>query len=188
MSPKKHEEQAGHLIQEADCALVIIDIQEKLLPVMADPAGIVASNVKLVNFAKIMDLPIVVTEQEKLGATVDDIKNALPFYEPITKITFDACGNDDFREAVWAAGKATIAITGIEGHICVTQTVLSLLPDYRIHVIADAVGCRFPENREIALRRMEHAGAVISSSEMFMYEVLQRAGTDTFREVLKLVK
>ena len=188
MSHWKREEQAGHLIKGEDCALVIIDIQEKLLPVMCDPERTLENNVKLARFAGIMELPVVVTEQEKLGSTVGEIREALPFYEPIEKITFDACGAENFREAVWAAGKATVAVTGIESHVCVTQTVLSLLHDYRVHVISDAVSSRIPENREIALERMARAGAVISSTEMFMYEVLERAGTEEFREVLKLVR
>ena len=84
--------------------------------------------------------------------------------------------------------RETVVIAGIESHICVTQTTLSLLPFFRVHVIADAVDSRTVQNKDIALRRMSDYGATVSCTEMFMYEVLKRAGTDEFKQVLKLIK
>ena len=82
----------------------------------------------------------------------------------------------------------TLVLTGAEAHICVTQTALHALPEYNVHIVADAIASRVPENKQIALQRMARQGAVITSAEMFIYEVLQKAGTDEFKAVLPLVK
>lgn len=179
---------SGGLLDPDDCLLVIIDMQDKLLAVMSDKEKTLENNVKLARFAGIVGMPVLVSEQEKLGPTAEVLSGAIAGFSPVMKLDFDACRVGGFREAVTAAGKGTIVVTGIESHICVTQTVLSLLADYKVHVVADAVASRDPANREVALARMAQAGAVVTSTEMFMYEALQRAGTPEFKEVLKLVK
>lgn len=171
-----------------DCALVVIDLQGKLLALMHDRERVLENTVKLLRFADIVGLPVLVTEQENLGPTVDEARSVMTGFEAITKIEFDACKRPEFVQAFAKLGKKSVVITGIESHICVTQTVLHLLPDYRVHVVSDAVASRIPQNKEVAIERMRQAGAVISSTEMVMYEILERAGTDEFRQVLKLVK
>jgi nicotinamidase-related amidase len=81
-----------------------------------------------------------------------------------------------------------LVIAGVESHICVAQTAIYALPDFNVHIISDAVSSRTSKNRHIALERMKQAGAVISSTEMFIYEILQKAGTDAFKATLQLVK
>lgn len=172
-----------------ECVLLVIDIQEKLLAVMHDKEKVLGNAVKLVKFANIIGMPVLLTEQEKLGPTVDAVRSELPTAVAITKIEFDACKRAELVENLQRLSRNTIILAGIESHICVTQTALHLLAEgHRVHVVSDAVSSRAPEDRTIALDRMRQAGAVISSTEMIIYELLGKAGTDEFREVLKLVK
>ena len=182
------EGRCGELISLDDCVLVIIDTQEKLLAVMNAKERLLENAVKLARFASIVGMPVLVTEQQKLGPTMADIAGEISDFSPIMKLDFDACRVGEFKRALESTGKNTVVICGIESHICVTQTALSLLPRYNVHVVRDAVGSRTEANLEIALDRMRESGAVITSTEMVMYELLERAGTDEFREVLKLIK
>lgn len=179
---------ASRLITREDTVLVIVDMQERLLPVMSNKEKILNNVLKLVRFAKIIGLPVMVTEQEKLGATVPEIRAEMPDIAPVNKTEFDACKCAGFKERLDKSGKKTAVLTGIESHICITQTALSLLPKYNVHVVGDAVSSRSPDDWNIALQRMRQAGAVISSTEMVIYELLQKAGTDEFKATLKLVK
>ncbi len=177
------------LLTREQCLLVVIDMQQKLVPLMADQERLVANVSRLVRFARIVNMPVVVSEQTNLGPTIEPIASVLPHATtPVQKISFDCFGCGPFQELLWEHQKPVLAIAGIESHICVAQTALSALVSHEVHIIADAVGSRYAPNREVALRRLEQAGAVISSTEMFMYEVLGQAGTDEFRAVLPLVK
>ncbi len=176
------------LVEESECVLVIVDVQEKLLAVMDGREAILQNALKLAKFARIAGLPVLVTEQEKLGPTVPALSAEIEGFEPVTKLDFDACQVPLFAKRLADLGRETVVVAGIESHICVAQTVLSLLPSYDVHVIADAVGSRAPANKQVALERMRFNGATISSTEMFIYEVLKRAGTEEFKQVLKLVK
>ena len=176
------------LVERGDCVLVVVDIQEKLLNVINQKEQILDNALKLVRFANIVGLPVLVTEQEKLGPTVPALADEIKDFEPIMKLDFDAYQVPEFTKSLVDLDRETVIVAGIESHICVTQTTLSLLPFFDVHVIADAVSSRTSENKEIALRRMSDYGATISSTEMFIYECLRRAGTEEFREVLKLIK
>ena len=184
---KKHSHNPV-LIEKDDSLLLIIDMQERLVPSMADKKNLVENVIKLVKFSLITGLPVVVTEQQKLGETLPEIRETLKEYTPIGKLEFDCFGSEAFRERIGRLKRKTLIIVGIEAHICVAQTALHALSDYEVHVVSDAVSSRSPENRKVALCRMGQAGVTITSTEMVMYELLGRAGTETFREVLKLVK
>jgi len=184
MSPQVSE----RLLKREDAILAIIDIQEKLFPVMADREALAGNAVRLAKFAGIIGLPVVVTEQENLGPTLPEIASEIDGLTPITKITFDCFGNEDFKRRLEEAGRKTLVLCGIESHICVTQTALSGLADFDVQIVADAVSSRSLHNREVALKRLSQAGAVVTSTEMLIYELLGRAGTDEFRATLKLVK
>ncbi len=179
---------ACRLLSREDTVLVIVDMQERLLPVIYGKEKILNNVLKLVRFAKIIGLPVLVTEQEKLGATVPEIRAELPENVPINKVEFDACRCAGFTERLDNLGRNSAVLAGIESHICVTQTALSLLPRYTVHVVSDAVSSRSPDDWNIALQRMRQGGAVISSTEMVIYELLQKAGTDEFKTALRLVK
>jgi nicotinamidase-related amidase len=180
--------QLGHRMARADTLLVVIDVQEKLVPAIAGGDQVVENVRRLLTFAKIVGLPVIATEQDKLGSTLDKIALCIPDCTPIPKVTFNCFSADEFRSQVYATGRRTLIFTGIEAHICVAQTALYALSDFRVQVVQDAIGSRIMENRDIAIARMRAEGATITSTEMFIYEILERAGTDEFKAVLPLVK
>ena len=182
------DQATGLMIEPEDCVLAVVDVQERLLPHIHEGDRIVDNIVKLIRFAKIVGLPILWAEQEKLGATAEAIREEFGGLEPFGKAHFGCLGCEGFREKLASLGRSTLVLCGIEAHICVAQTALQALPRCRVQVVADAVGSRAPANREIALERLRRAGAVVTCVEMFFYEMLQRAGTETFRAVLPLVK
>ncbi len=179
---------ARNLIVREDSVLVVIDVQEKLMPAISDKDTVIDNIVRLLKFAKIIGLPVILTEQQKLGAIVSEVKDEIPDVHPISKAAFDCFCQPEFEPAVEKAGRATLILTGVESHVCVAQTALHAIPRYSVHVVSDAVGSRTEENWHIGLQRMGQAGAVITSTEMLIFELLQRAGTDEFRATLPLVK
>ena len=94
----------------------------------------------------------------------------------------------EFAKKLDGLSRSNIILTGIETHICIMQTALELLPDFNIHIVSDAVSSRSLENKNIALQRLNQSGAVVSSTEMVIYELLERAGTEEFKKVHELVK
>jgi len=175
-------------LKNNDSLLVIIDMQENLVPVMEDRGVLVENVIKLVRFARIIDLPIIFTEQDKLGDTLSEIRKELPDIQPVTKVDFSCFGSFEFAENIRRAKRNTLIIAGIEAHVCVFQTALHGINDYRVHVVSDAVSSRSSHNRAVALQRMGRGGVTVTSTEMVIFELLKRAGTDTFRQTLKLIK
>jgi isochorismate hydrolase len=176
------------IIGRQECILVIIDAQEKLMPVMANREGVLLNITRLVKVCHLADIPIIVTEQEKLGKTVAEIQDKFLTEEAIQKVHFNCFCCEDFAERIKKTGRKTIILTGVEAHICVTQTALHATPFYKVQIVSDAVSSRLTENRDIALQRLRGAGAIITSTEMFIYEIVQKAGTDEFRSILPLVR
>jgi isochorismate hydrolase len=183
----KHRAQSG-LIERDDSVLVIIDMQDKLFPVMAEKEALASQVMKLARFSKIVGLPVILTEQEKLGTSLEEIKGELGSVTPVAKVDFNCFGCEAFGKKVQEFHKGTLILCGIEAHICVAQTALYAASEYNVHVVADAIASRSPENRRIALERMSQSGVTITSTEMVIYEILRKAGTSAFKEVLKLVK
>ena len=177
-----------NMIEKDDSVLVVIDVQEKLMPVIADSKRVIDNISTLLKFSHIIDLPVIQTEQEKLGSTVPEVKQEVSKCTPIGKITFDAFLCDELVEQIGKTKRNTLILTGVETHICVAQTALHALPGFKVHVVSDGVSSRTGDNRTIGLERMRQSGAVITSTEMVIYELLKRAGTDEFRQTLKLVK
>ncbi len=175
------------MTERHDSLLFIIDVQDKLMPAIANSENILRNIIRLIKACHIMGVPVIVTEQENLGNTVAEIKDHLPG-KAIRKIHFNCFSCEYFSEQVKNTGRKTLILTGVEAHICVTQTALAALPFYNVMVVSDAVSSRLMDNKNIALQRLGDAGAVITSTEMFIYEILQKAGTDEFRSILSLVK
>jgi nicotinamidase-related amidase len=178
-------------IARPKAGLVVVDIQEKLLPAIHENQRVIANTVRLIKGATIMGLPIFVTEQYPvgLGPTVPEVAAAVPGFAPLEKLAFSSCGAEGFIAALEAKGVSDVILCGIEAHVCVTQTCLDLLDrGFRPFVAADAISSRTPENHRIAVERMRDAGAVIVSTEMILFELLGRAGTEEFKQVLPLVK
>lgn len=176
------------LINRNDSVLVIIDMQEKLVPAVIEKKLIVENIIRLVKFSRIIGLPVVITEQQKLGDTVPVIRQELMEPQPIDKMHFNCFGEDAFSEGIRKLGRKTLILAGIEAHICVTQTALHAVSDFSVHVVSDAISSRSSRNYEVAIMRMQQCGVTITSTEMVIYELLEKAGTDDFKEVLKLVK
>ena len=175
------------VIGREEAVLVVIDMQEKLVPAMAEGEQAVTNTRRLLGLAEVMGLPVIATEQEKLGRTIPEIAEKLTG-PAIPKTTFDCFLTEDFSARVAKTGRNALIICGIEAHICVAQTALSAHPRFTVHVVADAIASRSPHNVLIAVERMRAAGITITSTEMAIYELLQRAGTAQFKAMLPLVK
>jgi nicotinamidase-related amidase len=164
-------------------ALVVVDVQEGFRP-FASFAGVAEACAKLVQAARILELPTLVSEQypKGLGHTAPEV--GLQDERPIEKTVFSAVRAEGFD----LAGAEQAIVCGIETHVCVSQTVHDLLADgVEVHVPADAVGSRHDIDYERGLERMERAGAVISTVESALFELLERAGTPEFKAVQKLI-
>ena len=186
-------EAARRPLEATACALVVVDIQEKLLPPIFNRESLVKNSQLLIRLAKILDVPVMVTTQysKGLGATVSEIASLLPDVAAIDKMEFGCFGSDPFRAKLKSlpGNRTTVLLCGMESHICVMQTALGALNDgYLVHVASDAVGSRAEWNWKIGLERMKAAGAVISSTEMVMYELLRCSGTAEFKQLLPYLK
>jgi nicotinamidase-related amidase len=186
-------EVARRPLDAAQCALIVVDIQEKLLPPIFNKDTMVKNSQLLIRLAKILNMPVMVTTQytKGLGSTVPEIASLLPDVPSIDKLEFGCFGSDVFRSKLKSmpGNRNTVLLCGMEAHICVMQTALGALNDgYLVHVASDAVGSRAEWNWKIGLERMKSAGAVISSTEMMMYELLRCSGTPAFKELLQYLK
>ena len=178
---------------EADrCALIVIDIQEKLLPPIFQKEQLVKNVQLLIRLAAALQIPVIATTQyaKGLGNTVAEIQSLLP-HEEIDKQAFSCFGSDAFCSMLkrLPGRRNTVLLCGMESHICVMQTALGALREgYLVHVGSDAVSSRTEWNWKIGLERMRAAGAVISSTEMIIYELLRGSGTEGFKEMLNWLK
>jgi nicotinamidase-related amidase len=176
------------LLRKEDCVLLVIDVQEKLVRVIKEAGESIENIVRLIKFSKIVDIPIVLTEQQNLGDTVKEIRAELGTFEPISKITFSCFASEKFCAYLKTLNKKTLIVTGVEAHICVAQTALDALNEYNVHAVSDAVSSRDIHNKEIALHRLRQNSVTITTTEMLIYELLIKAGTHEFRKTLKLLK
>jgi len=178
-------------LQKEITALLIIDIQERILPVIFEHERVIENALKLINGFKIMNIPVYYTEQypKGLGPTETRIKTALENIEAIQKITFSCYGAGNLFDEFKKKKIAQVVVSGIESHVCVMQTVLDLLANgFQVNVVADAVSSRRKFDYEIALNRMINNGAEVTSTESVLFELLNVCGTDEFKSVSKLLK
>lgn len=205
-------EAARRALDPAECALIVIDIQEKLLPPIFERERVVKNSQLLIRAAGILNIPTIATTQyaKGLGETVSEVKSLLP-NEPIDKQMFSCFGSDVFCSTLKgvpqsrvphvsrglrdvgilpdARPRNTVLLCGMESHICVAQTALAALREgHLVHVASDAVSSRTEWNWKIGLDRMRAAGAVISSTEMIIYELLRSSGTEEFKKMLAYLK
>ncbi|MFH1686042.1 MAG: hydrolase [bacterium] len=179
------------MLQMNKAALVLIDIQGKLATLMHKKEQFYENCVKMIQGAKTLGLPILWNEQipDKLGPTIDEIKTALGDGTPLVKKTFSCCGNPDFVRELEKLNRKQVLLIGMETHVCVWQTAQDLLQNgYEVYLISDAVSSRSKENKRIGLQAMTGAGAKISSVEMALFEMLQQAEGDQFRQCIKIIK
>lgn len=177
------------LLKPADSVLVVIDIQEKLVPAMPAPIYLQmrAATEMLVKAAGLFGIPVLTTEQypRGLGHTVDELACS----GAIEKTTFGCCGEPAFMSALRETGRRHVIITGMEAHVCVYQTVLGLLAqDYRVHLVRDAVCSRKKDDFRAGVANAARAGALAVTAEMVLFQWLGDARHEHFRAVSALVK
>lgn len=178
-------------IRRSRAALLVVDLQQRLLPAMQDSKTVSKNASRLLKSAALLQIPILATEQypKGLGPTVPEVADAIPQFAPYEKLTFSACGAPRLLSALRDTRASDIVLCGIETHVCVTQTCLDLLEkDFRVFIVADACCSRRPEDHQLGLQRMTQAGAVIASREMVLFELVQRAGTEEFKQLLPWLK
>jgi nicotinamidase-related amidase len=188
-----YAEIARRPLEAEHCALIVIDIQEKLLPPIFEKERLVKNSQLLIRLAGILTIPTVMSTQyaKGLGKTVPEIASLLPETDPIDKQMFSCFGSEVFCSVLkrLPGNRNTVLLCGMESHICVTQTALGALREgYIVHVASDAVSSRTEWNWHIGLERMRAAGAVISSTEMMIYELLRSSGAPPFKELLPYLK
>jgi len=178
-------------IFKEDSVALIIDIQELLFPYISDQEKLELNTVRLVKGLNELEIPVVVTQQytKRLLPTIKSVANEIKDLKPIEKMSFSCCGEPRFNETLALSGKINVIIAGIETHVCVMQTVLDLLErGFKPIIVEDCVSSRYPNDKKIAIERMRSEGAIITTYESLLFELLQVSGTDTFKAISKIVK
>jgi len=188
-----YSEAARKPLEAELCALIVVDIQGKLLPPIFQKEMLVKNCKLLIRLAGILKIPVLMTTQyaKGLGSTVPEIASLLPETQAIDKQMFSCFGSDAFCSVLkrMPGNRNTVLLCGMESHICVMQTAVSALREgYLVHVASDAVSSRTEWNWKIGLERMRAAGAVISSTEMMIYELLRASNAAGFKELLPYLK
>ena len=186
-------EMARRPLEADQCALIVVDMQEKLLPPIWEKDRLLKNVQLLIRLAGILKIPALVTTQyaKGLGPTVAGVADLLPNTPSIDKLMFSCFGSDAFCSMLkrLPGPRTTVLLCGMEAHICVMQTALGALREgYLVHVAADAVSSRTELNWKIGLDRMRAAGSILSSAEMMLYELMRSSGTPAFKELLPFLK
>lgn len=179
------------LIRAKDSVLVVIDVQERLVPAMQAPARTLHNTKLLLAAAKINHVPVILTEQypKGLGHTVPEIKQAAGDSIIIPKMHFSCMEDSNFAETFRSMGAKQAILVGMEAHICVVQTAASLVEEgYEVFVVSDATASRTIESENACLERLSASGVSIVTTEMVVFEWLGQAGTKAFKELLPHIK
>jgi len=177
------------LMSSTDTGLVVVDVQEKLVPAIADRHVVVWNVRRLIDGAKLLGMPVAATEQypKGLGPTVPELAERLGAIP--SKLAFSCCACPEIFREFERRGVHKVLVCGVEAHVCVEQTVLDLLGNgWRVYVAADAVGSRREVDYRIALQRMDAAGATVTSTEAALFEWCRVAGTPEFKQISRLAK
>lgn len=179
------------ILKKEKTALLIIDIQERILPVISNHDRLIEYTLKLIKGFKEMKLPIYITEQypKGLGPTDRRILDELDSSEAVQKMTFSCSGAEDLFNELKEKKIEQVVVAGVESHVCVQQTVLDLLANnFQVDVAADAVSSRKELDYNIALERMRSNGAEVTTTESILFELLEVCGTPEFKAISKIVK
>jgi nicotinamidase-related amidase len=178
-------------LNRKDSVLLIVDIQERLASKMGERQKVVTNCLHLIEAQKLLNLPVVVTEQytKGLGPTISEIRESLHAYDPLEKITFSCCKEHAILKRMASTGRGQIIITGMETHICILQTSLDLLKEgYSVHLANDAVCSRTFDNYSTGIELMRDAGVVITCTETILFQLLEKAGSEEFKVISKRIK
>jgi len=187
-----HPDQNRTLLSPTDTVLVVVDIQERLVPVVLDRDEIVWNSRRLIDGAKLFDVPVVVTEQypKGLGPTMPELLAAMPENTPVVeKKSFSACLASEFLDEIRRHESVDkILLVGMETHVCILQTALDLMSlGYEVHLVADAVGSRFVGDMRIALRLLESSGVMLTTTESVLFQWCRTTDAPQFKAVSRLV-
>lgn len=181
-----------NVLDSGDCILVVVDLQDRVLNTIYQADRVVNNSIKLIECAKIFSIPILVTVQykDKMGPTTQSVLDVLPDdVMELDKTTFSCMGGACFEDLLKNNLRKQVLLCGIETHICINQTAHDLLArGYSVHICEDAVSSRILDNKQIAIRKMEHSGCVITSTEMSIFELTRDASRAEFKKILPLVK
>jgi nicotinamidase-related amidase len=179
------------MLEIDDTVLLVIDVQEKLLPVIYEKDRLTANIVKLIRGMQVLEAPIIATEQypKGLGKTVPEIAELIPGIEPLAKTSFSCYRDAGFKNMLDASSRKQVLICGIETHVCVYQTAMDLkAAGYEVQVAADAVSSRTAENRETGLNLMRQMGITVTGTETALFELLKIAEGEKFKAISRIVK
>jgi len=186
---KRMYNRSPELMRVQDSVLLVVDVQEKLIPHIAHHENLIRNVGRLVDAAKLTTVPVMATEQypKGLGATVAEVKERLP--EPcLEKLAFSCVGDDVARKQLAQLARQKVLLCGVETHVCIQQTAFDLMAEgYQVFLPVDAVSSRDTADHDVAIRRMESHGVVVTTVEACLFEWCEQAGTDLFKEVRKLV-
>jgi len=178
-------------ILKDDSIAIIVDIQEKLMPHIHNNEEILSNCVKLVSGLNSLDIPILLLEQypKGLGHTVENIKSVLKTYEPIEKLEFNCCDNENILNILKESKKKNVILMGVESHVCLLQSALGLKEHgFQPVIIQDCVSSRNPNDKKFAIKRLIQENCIISTYESILFEFCQKAGNDYFKAISKIVK
>ena len=179
------------LIRAGDSCLIVIDMQERLVPAMQAPARTIRNAKLLISVARELGVPVLLTEQypKGLGHTVKEIAQVSDGLPVLEKLHFSCMEDAGFAEQFCGLGRKQAVIAGMEAHICVMQTAANLMDDgYEVFVVTDATSSRTLESEKACLDSLGSCGAGIVTTEMVVFEWLGKAGTDAFKKLLPLIK
>ena len=178
-------------ITKEDTVLVAIDFQEKLMPAMSNGEETEERAAKLIGGMKVFDIPAIVTQQytKGIGPTTAKIAEALGDFEHVEKTSFSAMRTQEFKNRLAATGRKNVVICGVEAHICVLQTALQLMEEgYNVYLVVDCIDSRNENDKMWGISRMGDAGAVITTYESVLYEILQDSRAEGFKAISAIVK
>ena len=171
--------------------LIVVDCQEKMIPAIFESEKLLKRIELLIRAIRVLDIPILTAQQytKGLGDTCHILKDALGDFEFVEKVAFSCCGEPEFVKKLESFNRKNLIVCGVEAHVCVQQTVLDLLAgNYNVYVIADCIGSRFENDRLYAEKRMRQAGAILTTAESVLFELLISADHPKRKEITRLVK
>jgi len=178
-------------LNQKQTLLVIVDVQEKLAPLMVDNDQLINNLSKIIQGVQCLDIPIIHTEQypEGLGHTVGALQKLIGNQSPIEKNSFSCCQVDKFIKAIETQERSQLLLAGIEAHICVYQTALDLIDrGYQVHLLTDCIASRTPANLNLARQRLSVSGVQLTGLEMALFELLGSSQVNGFKTISKLIK
>ncbi|WP_142850811.1 hydrolase [Telmatospirillum sp. J64-1] len=179
------------LLRAEDSCLLVVDVQERLVPVMSDPRAVLKTGAFLMRAARRLDVSIVVSEHlpEKIGPTMFDLRELAPPDSFVSKCHFSCAHEPAVLEHLNALGKRQIVLCGTEAHVCVLQSALGLKAEgFDVYCVTDACGSRNPANAQAAYERMRMNGVTTMTAEMAVFEWLNRADTQAFKDLIPHIK